>query len=61
MSTIFLYLAVGLLIPLLARSNNPPPLPHTGKFFEHKLTNYYIVQESNYMEDTIMSPTQIIQ
>ena len=59
MSSVFLCLTVGILIPLFARSIDPPPLPHTGKLSKGTLTNYYIIQESNYMEDTIKHPTQI--
>ena len=55
MSSVFLSLTVGLLIPSFAISNvSPPPLPYTGKLSERILTNYYIIQESNYMEDTII-------
>ena len=59
MSSVFFCLTVSLLIPLFVRSNDPPPLPHTGKLSKSILTNYYIIQESNYMEDTIKHPTQI--
>ena len=31
MSSVFFCLTVSLLIPLFARSNDPPLLPHTGK------------------------------
>ena len=40
MSTVFLYVAVGVLMPLLARSIDPPSLPHTGKFTKDALTSY---------------------
>ena len=55
MFTIFC-VTVGVLIPLVVSSNNvnPPPLPHTGKLSIATLTNCYIIQESNYMEDTII-------
>ena len=59
MSSVFLCLTVGILIPLFARSNDPPPLPDTGKLSKGTLTNYYIIQESNYMEDIMKHPTQI--
>ena len=59
MSGVFFCLIVGVLIPLFAISIDPPPLPHTGKLSKGTLTNYYIIQESNYMEDTIKHPTQI--
>ena len=61
MSSVFFCLTVGVLIPLFAtkKYGNPPPLPHTGKLSKGTLTNYYIMQESNYMEDTIKHPTQI--
>ena len=32
MSTTFFCLIVGVLVPLFVRSNDLPPLPHTGKF-----------------------------
>ena len=60
MSSVFFCLTVGLLMPLFVRSNNPPPLPHTGKLSIGTLTNCYIIQEFNCMEDTIICPTQII-
>ena len=62
MSTIFLCLTVGVLIPLFVSSNDSPPLPHTGKLSKGTLTNYIIIiiQESNCMEDIIICPTQII-
>ena len=59
MSSVFLCFIVGVLIPLFVRSTDPPPLPHTGKLSKGTLTNYYIIQESNYMEDTIKHPIQI--
>ena len=40
MSTICLYLAVGVLIPLLSTSIDPPSLPHTGRFTKDTLTSY---------------------
>ena len=39
MSTNVLCLIVGVLVPLFVRSNDPPPLPHTGKLSKHSLTN----------------------
>ena len=61
MSSVFLCLTVGVLIPIIASYHyyNPPPLPDTGKLSKGTLTNYYIIQEFNYMEDTIKHPTQI--
>ena len=43
MSTIFLCLTIGVLIPLFVRSNDPPPLPHTGKLSKGTLTNYILI------------------
>ena len=56
MSSVFFCLTVGLLLPLFVKSYNPPPLPHSGKLSKAILNNYYIIQEFNYMEDTIICP-----